>query len=173
MTNKLKANKPLRIVRTTYMDPKNIFKNKSKARFKSVNQETVGNAKTLIKGYITVAYGIDAVILNHKVNGRVSEMYLSDYDTIEIKDEDKNVWLPITCEKLLDRNLDSLNINKTKSDYYDPHARVMLASRGNKEINLLQKRWKIHEVVHYLKSGVINEDEATASLTRIEMESDK
>lgn len=166
MSMKLEPSRKARLVGMSFKDMRNISR---PLRNRKVLEDTQEVNKLRVRGYLTVCYGIDTVILNHKVNGRVSEMYLTSKDTIYVDRNGKTE--SVTTEEVLNReNATFGDANKGKSLYQNVQATVALDPQGSKQINSLQKRWRMREITILLRDELITETEAVNSLMQIDLE---
>lgn len=121
-----------------------------------------------LTGYLAVFHGIDVVQLVHQVNGRVSFMELIEGDHIEVVDDDELKIISVSDALNEEHNQNSWKCGK--SLYQDSHVRVKLDVTQNKIINNAERHYKIHEVLTYLKDGVITQAEAEILLVNINLE---
>lgn len=122
-----------------------------------------------VAGRLTVLYDIDVVRLIHLVNGRMSYMFLTEGDLIEIEEDGERKTISVT--EILETTICNQSDWKFGKSYFqDAYVKVRLSGEGNRVVNLLERSYKINEVLEYLKHGMLSQREATNLLLKFELE---
>lgn len=124
-----------------------------------------------LTGKLNVHFMVDAVVLVHKVRGRVSHMDLIQGDHIEI--ENGEIWEVVSFADILNKTVEAPDDWKRgMSIYQDACSRVKLGKKGNKLVNYREKHYKISMILYMLRHGEITEVEAAEAIKKFEIEDD-